>query len=100
MQLVDEGRLNLNAPVSTWFQDAFWFTALPNAHDTALAMLLSHTSGLPDHVDDLGFAMNVGWRRLKGDEAYVKPDELIQFLAGDDATFRQAPAITTQTLDT
>src|SRR5262245_2107449 len=87
MQLVDEGRLNLNAPLSTWFQDAPWFATLPNARDITLAMLLSHTSGLPDHVDDLGFALNAGWRRLKGDTDYIKPEELIGFLAGDEPVF-------------
>src|SRR4029453_1967067 len=47
MQLVEEVRRALNAPLSTWFRDAPWFATLPNAKDITLAMLLSHTSGLP-----------------------------------------------------
>lgn len=87
MQLVEEGRLRMDASLSTWFQDAPWFDRLPNARDITLAMLLSHTSGLPDHVDDLGFALDAGWRRLKGSEDYIRPEELVQFLEGDDPVF-------------
>jgi D-alanyl-D-alanine carboxypeptidase len=87
MQLVEEGRLDLDAPLSTWFRAADWFDELPNARDITLAMLLSHTSGLPDHVEDLGFALNAGWRRLTGDTVYMPAEELIGFLAGDAPEF-------------
>ena len=48
--LAKEGRLNLNDPLSFWLGDCSWYSRLPN-HDTiTLRHLLTHSSGLPDHV--------------------------------------------------
>jgi CubicO group peptidase (beta-lactamase class C family) len=47
MQLVEAGKLNLSSPVSTYLND------LPEAWKTVtIQQLLSHTSGIPDIVDE------------------------------------------------
>lgn len=43
LQLVDEGRLDLDDPISTWFADT-----VPGSEDLTVRMLLNHTSGLAD----------------------------------------------------
>ncbi|MCA8833389.1 serine hydrolase domain-containing protein [Hymenobacter pini] len=46
MQLVEEGKLQLNAPIATWFPD------LPNATKITVDQLLHHRSGLGDFTRD------------------------------------------------
>jgi D-alanyl-D-alanine carboxypeptidase len=46
LQLVQEERLELDAPVSRYLGGEPWFDQLPNAHGTTVRMLLNHTSGL------------------------------------------------------
>ncbi|MFE0642445.1 serine hydrolase domain-containing protein [Streptomyces sp. NPDC058877] len=49
LQLVDEGRVDLDAPVSRWLP------RLPHGDEITLRMLGSSTSGLYDYVTDPGF---------------------------------------------
>ncbi len=46
MQLVGEGRLDLDAPIARWLGDAPWFGRLPNARAITVRQLMTHTSGL------------------------------------------------------
>ena len=46
MQLVAEGRLDLDAPLARWFGSEPWFDRLPNARDITVRHLMTHTSGL------------------------------------------------------
>jgi D-alanyl-D-alanine carboxypeptidase len=63
MQLVDEGRLSLDTPLSTFYP------LLPNAPSITVRMLLGHTSGLPDYLEDPGLSSLIDrrprhhWRR-------------------------------------
>ncbi len=50
LQLSKEGRLNLDDPISKWLGDRAWFSRLPNHETITLRHLLTHSSGLPDHV--------------------------------------------------
>ncbi|NRB52394.1 MAG: beta-lactamase family protein [Saprospiraceae bacterium] len=50
LQLVDEGKLNLDDKVSKYFLGVDWFKELPNAKDLTIRSLLNHTSGLPRYV--------------------------------------------------
>lgn len=50
LQLVDEGKLQLEDKVSKYFQGTAWFKDLPNAEDLTVHSLLNHTSGLPRYV--------------------------------------------------
>jgi D-alanyl-D-alanine carboxypeptidase len=46
LQLVEEGRLELDRPISTWLGAEPWFGNLPNARNITVRMLMNHTSGL------------------------------------------------------
>jgi D-alanyl-D-alanine carboxypeptidase len=46
LQLVHEGRLDLDAPIARWLGGEPWFARLPNARDITVRQLMNHTSGL------------------------------------------------------
>jgi D-alanyl-D-alanine carboxypeptidase len=46
LQLVDERKLGLDQPISTWLGAEPWFARLPNARSITVRMLMNHTSGL------------------------------------------------------
>ena len=50
MQLVDEGKVNLNNHLVDYFPELDWLELLPNSKDITIKMLLQHTSGLPRYV--------------------------------------------------
>jgi D-alanyl-D-alanine carboxypeptidase len=53
MQLVERGRLSLSTPL------ARFYPRLPNARAITLRMLLTHTSGLPEYLDDPAIARTI-----------------------------------------
>ena len=50
LQLVEEKRATLDTKSSHWLGDEPWFSRLPNAADITLYHLMTHTSGIPEHV--------------------------------------------------
>ena len=46
LQLVKEGKIGLDDPISKWFGKEPWFTRLPNASRVTVRHLMTHTSGL------------------------------------------------------
>ena len=48
--LESEGRLNLDEPIKKWLGSEPWFSRLPGGDRITARHLLTHTSGLPDHV--------------------------------------------------
>ncbi|MEQ1691827.1 MAG: serine hydrolase domain-containing protein, partial [Gemmatimonas sp.] len=46
MQMVDEGLLDLDAPISRYLGHAPWFDSLPNGRDATVRQIMQHTSGL------------------------------------------------------
>ena len=82
MLLVEDGRLDLEAPISRWFDDETWFEELgAQANQITVAHLLSHASGMRDHVDAGAFYTAVGWRKLVGRSLYLSPREQIRFVS-------------------
>ncbi len=55
ISLAHEGKLSLDDKIATWFGEEDWFARIPNGPDITLRMLLSHSSGLKDHVYDKRF---------------------------------------------
>ena len=55
LQLVEQGRLDLDAPVSRWLGGEPWFARVPNAERLTLRHLLAHRGGVPNHVNDPRF---------------------------------------------
>jgi len=79
LSLMQEGRLELDAPISQWLADRTWFSRLPNHDTTTLRHLLNHTSGIPNHVDTGEFteAFAARWRSYANP---FPPDALIDFV--------------------
>ena len=50
LQVVQEGKLDLDAKIESWLGSDAWFPRLPNAKDITLRMLMNHSSGIPEHV--------------------------------------------------
>lgn len=77
--MVAEGHLDLDAPISTWLSDRPWWDRLRNRDAITLRMLLNHSAGVPDYLEDVDFFL-AGLTR--GDRGYT-PDETIAFVASD-----------------
>jgi D-alanyl-D-alanine carboxypeptidase len=74
--LAKEGRLNLNDPLSFWLGDCSWYSRLPN-HDTiTLRHLLTHSSGLSDHVYTRRFLQSSSFK-VHADSSF-SPESLIE----------------------
>lgn len=83
LQLVDEGVLTLDEPISRWIADRAWFKRIPNADDLTLRMLLQHTSGIEEHVMSEDFLA-----ALKADPRKSwTPEETIAFALDDKPLF-------------
>ena len=84
--LAEEGVLDLDAPIGRWLGDRPWFDRLPHHRRITLRHLLTHRSGLPDHVHTEAFAAAVS-RRWKADGNPFPPDSLVAFVTGQPAVF-------------
>jgi D-alanyl-D-alanine carboxypeptidase len=76
LQLVAEGKVGLEDPLSRWFGAAPWFPSLPNGSAVTVRMLLNHTSGIPDHVIERGFITDL----LAAPTRVWKPEELLAYI--------------------
>lgn len=56
LELVREGRLDLDTPIARYFGDEPWFDRLPNARGITVRMLMNHSSGLVRYEFDPGVA--------------------------------------------
>ena len=77
--LAREAALDLDIPVSRWLGDRQWFTRLPNHDAITLRHLLTHSSGLPDHVHLDSFSVEVSRRWREKDNPFP-PEALIGFI--------------------
>lgn len=64
LQLVADGKLALDAEVAQVLGAQAWFPRVPNAKTVTLRHLLTHTSGIPDHV----------WKQAFQDRVLADPD--------------------------
>jgi D-alanyl-D-alanine carboxypeptidase len=83
LQLVHEGRLGLDDPISRYLGSEPWFGRLPNAREVTVRMLMNHTSGLvryelnPRFLADLTASPNRVWT----------PEERLAYLFDAQAPF-------------
>lgn len=76
LQLVQERKVNLDDKIEKWLGRESWFNRLPNAKDLTLRMLMTHSSGIPEHVLNKELIA-----RLKQEPEKVwKPEELITYI--------------------
>lgn len=83
LQLVKEGKINLDDKIERYLGKEVWFNRLPNAKDITVRQLMNHSSGLvryefnPKFIKDLNANPDKIW----------KPEELIAYLFDTKANF-------------
>ena len=83
LQLVAEGKLDLDAPISRYLGAESWFARLPNADRIRVRHLMNHTSGLVRY--EFGEAFT---RALSAQPDRIwRPEELVAFIFGQPAPF-------------
>ena len=80
VQLIEAGRLDLDAPIAKYIGSRPWFSRLPNANDITVRMLMTHTSGLVRYEMHPKFTADL---RAQPDKTWT-PEEEIAYLL--DAT--------------
>lgn len=83
LQLIDSGRLDLDAPISTYLAAKPWFARLPNARDVTVRMLMTHTSGLVRYEMNPKFTADL---RAQPDKPWT-PEEEIAYLLDAEPPF-------------
>jgi len=73
LQLIESGRLDLDAPISKYLGTKPWFSRLPNAKDITVRMLMTHTSGLVRYEMNPKFTADL---RANPDKAWTPEEEL------------------------
>jgi len=76
LQIVQDGRVNLDTKIDQWFGSDAWFPRLPNAKDITLRMLMNHSSGIPEHVLNKDFITEM----KKEPDRIWKPEDLIGYI--------------------
>ena len=66
MQLVEEGKIDLDGRFIRFFPETDWLKRLPNMEEISVRQLLEHRSGLPRYIDEAGV-----W-----DSLYHNPDKV------------------------
>jgi len=76
LQLVQDGKVNLDTKIDRWFGSESWFPRLPNAKDITLRMLMNHSSGIPEHVLNKNFIAEM----KKNPDRIWKHEELVAYI--------------------
>jgi len=83
LQLVAEGRLSLDDPISLHLGREPWFDRLPNAADITVRMLMNHTSGLVRYEFSEAFARDLS----AAPDRVWQPEEQIAYILDTRAPF-------------
>ena len=81
-----ENQLDLDAPISNWLSDRPWFSKLPNHNTITLRHLLTHTSGLANHLENADFAKALQANWPQRCEAF-SPESCIGYVLDRPALF-------------
>ena len=76
LQLIESGRLDLDAPISKYLGDRPWFARLPNAASITVRHLMTHTSGLVRYELNPKFTADL---RAQPDKVWT-PEEEVAYL--------------------
>ena len=94
MRLVERDIIEVSDPISLYVGDQGWYRRIAGAENITIEHLLTHTAGVPDHVDDLDFALSMVWRRLTSRGNLYSPRELIAFVEDNGLLFEPGTAYT------
>ncbi|MBO3696933.1 serine hydrolase [Roseivirga sp. E12] len=83
MQLIEEGKLDLDAPVKNYLGNNSWFERLPNAANLTIRNLMRHESGIPRYVFKEAFQKDV----IADVDRVWKPEELLSYVYDDKPLF-------------
>jgi D-alanyl-D-alanine carboxypeptidase len=83
LKLVEQGLLGLEEPIQKHLGNRPWFARLPAAKEIRVRMLLNHSSGIAEHVEDERFARSL---ILNPDRVWT-PDELVSFVLDREPLF-------------
>lgn len=83
MQLIEEGKIELDTPVINYLGSYNWFKRLPNASTLTMRSLLRHESGIPRYVFKEQFQSDV----LMDADRVWKPEELLSYVFDDEPLF-------------
>lgn len=83
LQLVAEGKLDLDAKISRWLGSDSWFSQLPNGNDITVRHLMSHTSGLVRYEFDAEFVRDLLANPMRDWQVH----EQLAYILGDAPPF-------------
>jgi D-alanyl-D-alanine carboxypeptidase len=83
LQLVGEGRLELDRRVAEYFPGASWVDRLPNGRDVTLHQIMSHTSGLVRYELNPAFLEDLSADPFRA----FTPEERLEYLFDAEAPF-------------
>lgn len=87
LSLVQEGVLELDEKISERFKDQPWITRLPNAKEINLRHLLTHSSGIGDHVYDPEFIADLLAFMEDNPDARFPPERCVQYILDKEPLF-------------
>ena len=82
LALANDGKLGLDDGISRWLGNEQWFGRLEGADRMTVRMLLTHSSGLPDYLDDHEFISAIGplFKEIEENpDIYFSPRQLVGF---------------------
>ena len=85
LQLVEEGKFSLDDTISKWLPSEI-IDKVKNARESTVRMLMNHTTGIADIIDDNNFYLAV----LNNPARKWKPVDLIPYVYGDSPEFSPA----------
>jgi D-alanyl-D-alanine carboxypeptidase len=83
LQLIHEGRMGLDDPISAYLGAEPWFSRLPNAQSITVRQLMNHTSGLVRYEFNEKFTADLS----ASPDRVWKPQELVAYLLDGTAPF-------------
>ncbi len=83
LQLVKEGKINLDERIEKYLGQEKWFSRLPNAHQITVRQLMNHTSGLVRYEFKEQFTKDL----TANPDKVWRPEELLSYLFDTKANF-------------
>ena len=83
LQLIHEGKIGLDDPISKYLGNESWFSRLPNAQSITVRQLMNHTSGLVRYEFNERFTADL----TASPDRVWKPHELVSYILDTAAPF-------------